>query len=118
MLGLKQELDFVLAADVVYGTDTEQWDMLVKTIKAVSGRHTLVVIANVHRNPPGHQQGEGMDRAFCIEALSEEFDAKPLPCSLLHPEFRKHGAGSCVIHVLRRKEENADSDIQGTQLHS
>ena len=44
-LGLKQEPDFVLAANVVY--DREMWDSLVETIKGLSGSSTLVMMANV-----------------------------------------------------------------------
>eukprot|EP00747_Dinoflagellata_sp_TGD_P061071 gnl/TRDRNA2_/TRDRNA2_152348_c0_seq3.p1 gnl/TRDRNA2_/TRDRNA2_152348_c0~~gnl/TRDRNA2_/TRDRNA2_152348_c0_seq3.p1 ORF type:complete len:172 (+),score=37.77 gnl/TRDRNA2_/TRDRNA2_152348_c0_seq3:1-516(+) len=103
-LGLKkQDLDFVLAADVVYGKDLE-WGALVQTIKEIAGRDTLVVIANLHRYPVGHPKGEGIDGAF-FQALLEDFDAKLLPQSLLQPTFRKHGAGSCLIHVLRKKKK-------------
>ena len=48
VLKLKQEPDFVLAADVVYGSP-DVWDVLLETIKALSGSNTLVVIANVRR---------------------------------------------------------------------
>merc|ERR1739848_861815 len=41
ILGLK-EPDFVLAADVVYGSDPEVWDVLLETIKVLSGSSTLV----------------------------------------------------------------------------
>merc|ERR1712216_87788 len=43
-LELKQH-DFVLAADVVYGSDSAVWDALLETIRALSGSSTLVVIA-------------------------------------------------------------------------
>merc|ERR1712078_695677 len=44
VLGLKQEPDFLLAANVVY--DRNSWDALVKTA-ALSGSGTLVTIASV-----------------------------------------------------------------------
>ena len=37
MLGLKQELDFVLATELVFGDDLEQWSALVQKLKIVSG---------------------------------------------------------------------------------
>merc|ERR1711933_52143 len=49
-LELKQELDFVLAADVVYGSSPEVWDALLETLRALSGSRTLVLIANI-RSP-------------------------------------------------------------------
>eukprot|EP00747_Dinoflagellata_sp_TGD_P096942 gnl/TRDRNA2_/TRDRNA2_166985_c0_seq3.p1 gnl/TRDRNA2_/TRDRNA2_166985_c0~~gnl/TRDRNA2_/TRDRNA2_166985_c0_seq3.p1 ORF type:complete len:345 (-),score=56.72 gnl/TRDRNA2_/TRDRNA2_166985_c0_seq3:18-1004(-) len=55
-LGLRQEPDFVLAADVVYGRDLEVWSALVETIKALAGSDTLVVITNMRR-----PKGEGSD---------------------------------------------------------
>ena len=39
-LKLKQEPDFVLAADVVYGSSPEVWDALLETIKALPGQLT------------------------------------------------------------------------------
>lgn len=38
-----------------------------------------------------------------FETLSEQFEMKLLSQSLLHPSFRKHGVGSCLIHMMRRK---------------
>ena len=81
MLKRKREPDFVLAADVVYGSDLEQWSALVKTIKGLSGSNTLVLIANVHRYPVGHPNSEGTDGAF-YEALSKKFEVMPLSQSL------------------------------------
>lgn len=92
-LGLRQEPDFVLAANVVY--DPKAWDALVETIKALSGSSTLAVIANM--------RGPEHDAAPFYKALSQEFAIKLLSQSLLHPAFRRHGDFSCLIHVLKRK---------------
>merc|ERR1712032_827348 len=81
---LRYELDFVLAATVVFGDDVHQWDALLETIKAVSGSNTLVVIANLHSLPLGHPNREAMDRAFYAPLL-EDFEVRLLPDSLLHP---------------------------------
>merc|ERR1719161_2812768 len=91
-----KELDFVLATDVVFGDDMQQWVALVETIKAVSGTNTLVVIANLR-----HPNREAIDRAF-YKPILEEFEVKQLPQSLLHPTFRRQN-GSCPIQVLKRK---------------
>ena len=37
--------------------------------------------------------------------VQKDFKMKLLPQSLLHPDFRGDGEGSCHIHVLRRKED-------------
>ena len=89
-LGLKQKPDFVLAASVVY--DPEWWDALLDTIKTLSGSSTLVLFAAGKRR-------RKLDVGPFYMALSEEFDMKLLPQSLLHPAFRRQG----VIHVLKRK---------------
>eukprot|EP00746_Dinoflagellata_sp_MGD_P143867 gnl/MRDRNA2_/MRDRNA2_76638_c0_seq1.p1 gnl/MRDRNA2_/MRDRNA2_76638_c0~~gnl/MRDRNA2_/MRDRNA2_76638_c0_seq1.p1 ORF type:complete len:174 (+),score=47.23 gnl/MRDRNA2_/MRDRNA2_76638_c0_seq1:555-1076(+) len=112
MLHLKQAPDFVLAADVVYGTDMKQRRALVKTIKAVSGSYTLVIIANVHRYPLNHPKARRKDGDF-YKALSDEFDIELLPQAALHPDFRRHGAGSCLIHVLRRSQRKKASTEVG-----
>merc|ERR1711924_379838 len=96
ILGLKQEPDFVLGADVVYGSDPEVWDTLLETIKAFSGSSTLVVIASVCRTQ--------CDARPFWKMVQEDFNMKFLPQSLLHPAFRGDGEGSCLVHVLRRKE--------------
>ena len=57
MLGLKQELDFVLATELVFGDDLGQWTMLVETMKMFSRRSTLCFIAN-------HAKSKGMDGAL------------------------------------------------------
>ena len=95
-MGLRQEPDFVLAADVVYGGNPEARDALVESIKALSGGSTLVVIANVHRRRSNME--------LFYEALSEEFEIRSLPQRLLHPAFHSHGLNSCQIHMLRRKD--------------
>ena len=92
-LGLKQEPDFLLAANVVY--DPEVWDALVKTINDLSGSSTLVVIASVRR--PKHDAGP------FFTTLSKEFEMKLLSQRLLHPDFRRNDGFRCLIHVLRRK---------------
>merc|ERR1711977_801720 len=45
-----------------------------------------------------------LDDQHFYEALSEEFEMRLLSQSLLHAEFRRHGVGSFLIHVLRKKE--------------
>merc|ERR1712176_1177501 len=94
-LGLSQEPDFVLAADLVYGSDPGVWEALAKTIKALSGRSTLVVIANVCRLK--------CNSGPFFKLLQDEFKMKALSQSLLHPDFRGDRDGSCLIHLLRRK---------------
>jgi len=96
VLGLKQEPDFVLAAGVVY--DPEVWDKLLDTLKALSGSSTLVVIAD--------QRRPKLDTGPFYKALSEGFEMKLLPQSLLHPAFRRQGVNSLLIHVLRRKDDH------------
>ena len=41
------------------------------------------------------------------EATKDDFDRAEVPVSNLHPDFRKTGAGSCVIHALRLKYDAA-----------
>ena len=84
IFGLK-EPDFVLAADVVYGSDPEVWDALLETIKALSGSSTLVVIANVC--------GTQCDARPFYKMVQEDFKMKLLPQSLLHPDFRGDSVG-------------------------
>merc|ERR1712110_1011154 len=97
---LNNEFDFLLAADVVFGNDPQQWRALMKTIKVLSGHNTLVLIANFHRYPLGHPCRQEMDAAFYIPIL-EEFEAKVLPQSLLHADLKS--VENCAIQVLRRK---------------
>merc|ERR1712151_335810 len=94
-LGLRQEPDFVLAADVVYGGNPEAQDALVESIKALSGGSTLVGIAQLLRRRS--------EVGLFYEDLSEEFEIRSLPQRLLHPAYHGHGLNSCQIHMLRRK---------------
>eukprot|EP00747_Dinoflagellata_sp_TGD_P179800 gnl/TRDRNA2_/TRDRNA2_31199_c0_seq1.p1 gnl/TRDRNA2_/TRDRNA2_31199_c0~~gnl/TRDRNA2_/TRDRNA2_31199_c0_seq1.p1 ORF type:complete len:251 (-),score=42.49 gnl/TRDRNA2_/TRDRNA2_31199_c0_seq1:119-763(-) len=98
MLGLKQDLDFVLATEVLFGDNLEQWSALVETIKMVSGSNTLVLISN-HAN---HFQSTGMDGAL-YKMLDQHFEVKLLSQSLLHPSFRKNGDESCFLYALRKR---------------
>merc|ERR1712216_1011077 len=82
-LGLKQEPDFVLAADVVYGNNPEVWDALMETIKALSCSSTLVVIANVRRAK--------CDAVLFYQKLQKDFTMKSLRQGLLCPYFRGDG---------------------------
>jgi hypothetical protein len=102
ILELKRHPDFILATDVVYGNDTSKWKALVDTMKRLAGRDTLILIGNVRRYPAGHPLAE---TTFYTEATKEDFDRAEVPVSSLHPEFRKTGAGSCVIHALRLKRD-------------
>merc|ERR1712151_372167 len=92
-LDLKHELDFVLAADVVYGSSPEVWDALLETFRALSGSRTFVVIADVRRLQ--------CDARHFWNMVQKDFKMKLLPQSSLHPQFRGDGDGSCVIYVLR-----------------
>jgi len=92
-LGLKEVLDVVLAANVVY--DPKAWDALLETTKALSGSNTLAVIADVCRPK--------LDIGCISKALSDEFEIKLLPQNLLHPAFCRHGNFRCLIHVITRK---------------
>jgi len=56
----------------------------------------LVVMANVRRTQ--------CDSTAFRNMIQKDFEMKLLPQSLLHPDFRGDGEGSCLIHVLRRKE--------------
>ena len=53
-LGLVRKPDVVLASDVVYGNDPTKWNSLVKTMKDLCVRHTLVIVGNVQRYPVHH----------------------------------------------------------------
>ena len=48
--------------------------------------------------------------------VQKDFKMKLLPQSLLHPDFRGDGEGSCLIHVLRReevsKEMNQEKEVR------
>merc|ERR1712151_134280 len=78
-LELEQEPDFVLAADILYGPESNQ-DALVHAIKGLSGRDTLVVFASVNRPT--------VDSGNFFEKLTPNFDMKLLPQSLMHPTVR------------------------------
>ena len=84
----------MLAANVVY--DPEVWDALVKTVKALSGSSTLLLIAD--------QRRPKLDAGPFYKALSGKFEMKLLAQSLLHVAFRRQGVFSCRIHVLRQRE--------------
>ncbi len=104
ILELTRHPDFILASDVVYGNDTSKWKAFVDTMKSLAGRETLILIGNVRRYPAGHPLAE---TTFYTEATKDDFDRAEVPVSNLHPDFRKTGAGSCVIHALRLKYDAA-----------
>ena len=81
----------MLAANVVY--DPEVWDALVKTVKALSGLNTLVLIAD--------QRRPKLDAGPFYKALSGKFEMKLLAQSLLHVAFQRQGVYSCRMHVLK-----------------
>merc|ERR1712050_706187 len=95
-LGLKQPPDFMLAADVLYGSDSKVRDALVETIRALSGINTVVVIASVNRLRD--------EVGSFYDLLSDEFELKLLPQGLLYPTSRTRDVCGCQIHVLRRKD--------------
>ena len=97
ILELTRHPDFILATDVVYGNETSKWKALVDTIKRLAGRNTLILIGNVRRYPTGHPLAE---TTFYTEATKEDFDRAEVPVSSLHLDFRRTGAGSCVILSL------------------
>ena len=109
-LGLEKCPDLVVASDVVYGNDPVKWANLVQTMRDLSGPKTLLLIANVQRYPLHHPLAE---TRFYTEATAEYFDRVELPVNALHPDFRRTGAGNCVIHVFRPrfsdKKRKADS---------
>ena len=99
-LGLTREPDVVLASDVVYGNDPKKWRALVATMRALCGAHTLVVVGNVQRYPVHHPMAESR---FFRESTRAFFVRREVPVTSLHPEYRGTGAGSCAVHVLRRR---------------
>ena len=99
-LGLTREPDVVLASDVVYGNDPKKWRALVATMRALCGAHTLVVVGNVQRYPVHHPMAESR---FLHESTRAFFVRREVPVTSLHPEYRGTGAGSCAVHVLRRR---------------
>lgn len=101
-LGLRRKPDVVLASDVVYGNDPTKWGLLVKTMRDLCGKHTLVIIGNVQRYPVHHPMAESR---FFHESTAVDFVRKEIPTQSLHPDFRRTGAGSCAVHVFRRREE-------------
>ena len=106
VLELDTPPDFILATDVVYGNDAEKWTALVNTMKNIAGKNTLILIGNVRRYPVKHPLSENK---FYTESTKDSFYRAEVPLSSFHPDFRKSGAGACVIHALRLKdEENVD----------
>ena len=101
-LGLSKKPDLVLASDVVYGNDPEKWGLLVKTMRDLSGPHTLLIVGNVQRYPVHHPMAE---TRFFHESTAFDFERSEIPVRRLHPEFQKTGGGSCVVHVFLRKRE-------------
>ena len=69
-LGLVRKPDVVLASDVVYGNDPTKWNSLVKTMKDLCGRHTLVIVGNVQRYPVHHPMAESR---FFHESTAVDF---------------------------------------------
>jgi hypothetical protein len=109
-LGLGRKPDLVLASDVVYGNDPEKWELLVKTMRDLSGPNTLIVVGNVQRYPINHPMAESR---FFQTSTSRDFNRKEVPARSLHVDFQKTGGGSCVVHVFRRKADVGDGDVLG-----
>ena len=101
-LGLPREPDVVLASDVVYGNDPEKWGLLVKTMRDLCGAHTLLIVGNVQRYPVHHPLAESR---FFHESTAADFVRREVPIQSLHPEYRGTGAGSCAVHLFRRRAE-------------
>ena len=104
-LGLDRPPDLLLASDVVYGNDPVKWRQLVKTMRDLSGPRTLVVVGNVQRYPVHHPMAE---TRFFEEATAEDFIRREVPTTGLHPDFRRTGGGSCVVHLFRRRPESIE----------
>ena len=43
---------------------------------------------------------------FFDEATAADFERREIPSTGLHPDFRRTGGGSCVVHVFRRRPES------------
>lgn len=104
-LGLSKHPDLVLASDVVYGNDPAKWRQLIRTMCDLSGPKTLVIIGNVQRYPVHHPMAE---TKFFDEATADDFERREVPLTDLHPDFRRTGGGSCVVHVFRRRPESIE----------
>ena len=89
-LGLGRKPDLVLASDVVYGNDPEKWELLVKTMRDLSGPNTLIVVGNVQRYPINHPMAESR---FFQTSTSRDFNRKEVPARSLHVDFQKTGGG-------------------------
>ena len=79
---------------------------LVQTISHLSGRHTLVLLANMQRYPVHHPLSE--DRFFSATLAEAGFEVKRVPQAGLHPRARgTGGANSCALYACRKasKEE-------------
>jgi hypothetical protein len=42
-----------------------------------------------------------------------DFTRKEIPTNSLHPDFRRTGAGSCAVHVFRKREETKTPNASG-----
>lgn len=71
----------------------------------LSGPHTLVIIGNVQRYPVHHPMAE---TKFFDDATAADFERREIPSTELHPDFRRTGGGSCVVHVFRRRPESLE----------
>ncbi|KNC81629.1 hypothetical protein SARC_06052 [Sphaeroforma arctica JP610] len=111
--GTGRHPDLILASDVVYGNDPKQWRKLVRTLVALSGPNTLVLLANVQRYPVHHPLAE---TKFYTESTAKHFTRSEVPTTELAPKYQRTGAGSCVIHVLRQKQTAATSKYNGASV--
>ena len=109
-LDLTNHPDLVMASDVVYGNDPAKWTNLVQTMRDLSGKNTLLLIANVQRYPLHHPLAE---MKFYTEATATYFDRTEIPVNALHPDFQRTGAGNCVIHVFRPRAGDAKRKSSG-----
>ena len=104
-IGLGDKPDVLLASDLVYGNDESKWRALVSTISKLSGRHTMVVLANMQRYPLGHPLGE--DRFFSIALAEAGFEVSRMPQTSLHPQARgTGGSNSCALYVCRKGKKD------------
>ena len=108
-LGLSKHPDLILASDVVYGNDPAKWRQLIRTMCYLSGPKTLVIIGNVQRYPVHHPMAE---TKFFDEATAGDFERREVPSTDLHPDFRRTGGGSCVVHVFRRRPESIERHLK------
>lgn len=103
-LGLGRKPDLVLASDVVYGNDPKKWELLVKTMRDLSGPNTLIVVGNVQRYPINHPMAESR---FFQTSTSRDFNRKEVPARSLHVDFQKTGGGVawCTFFGGKRMSE-------------